>query len=108
MLYFDQGPAALSTEEEQLLAGVIGPWVTSSPIPRAVTGAHAPPNAGHAPDGDAPHGNAPHDNPSPTTASPSPSPDGSSGAPTGAAELRLPAVPHRGFTVGWGSHPPPF
>ena len=33
MLYFDQGPAALSTEEEQLLAGVIGPWVTSSPIP---------------------------------------------------------------------------
>ncbi len=90
MLYFDQGPAALSTEEEQVLAGVIGPWVTSSPVPPVLSPAPtllptpATPSTA---------------TPSPTTASPSPSPDGSSGAPAGAAELPLPAVPHRGFTL---------
>ena len=106
MLYFDQGPAALSTEEEQLLAGVIGPWMTSSPIPPVLSPAPTllptpatPPTA-----------MPPTATPSPTTASPSPSPDGSSEPPTGAAELRLPAVPHRWFTVGWGPAavlPPP-
>jgi hypothetical protein len=102
MLYFDQGPAALSTEEEQLLAGVIGPWMTSSPVPPVLSPTPTllptpatPPTA-----------TPPAATPSPTTAPPSPV--GSSGPPTGAAELLLPAVPHRGFRVGWGSHPPPF
>jgi hypothetical protein len=88
MLYFDQGPAALSTEEEQLLAGVIGPWMTSSPIPPVLSPAPTllptpatPPTA-----------TPPTATPSPTTASPSPSPDGSS-----VKNVSRPGAPRRCF-----------
>jgi hypothetical protein len=60
MLYFDQGPAALNPEEEQILADVIGPWLTLRPTSTPTL----PPTP-------AP---TPTTTPSPTVTSPSPSP----------------------------------
>ncbi len=91
ILYFDEGSAVLTVEEEQMLADVIGPWLTFLPTPTPAPTLTSSPAPTLGPS------LAPVPTPSPTTSAPTPSLTGTS--PSTAIPPATPATSPRAAHV---------